>query len=295
MLEPEKRISVEHPFIATLGKPSVFKIVLGCQFVEFDGIFCHQGSHFAVINVHFLGNSSLSYRLYSLLSPLGINDILFPDWLGDNQIVFSTDFQHPDSKFPDSVDNFTKLPLSDDSKRKLLLGQLRRLLRTLVTDEGHKMVQPKRLAHLVLRVRDLERSERFYTDTLGLKVTGKIPGTMVFMGAEPQSSHELALMSVGPDAPGPEQGRVGLYHFAWEMGSFDDLKRMYQTLKQKGADIAGIGDHGISMGVYFFDPDGNEIEVFYELPRSQWPEGGVVSRDKFPWSLEEEETALKPA
>ena len=157
------------------------------------------------------------------------------------------------------------------------------------------MVQPKRLAHLVLRVRDLDRSEQFYTDTLGLKVTGKIPGTMVFMGAEPQSSHELALMSVGPDAPGPEQGRVGLYHFAWEMESFDDLKRMYQNLKHTGANIAGIGDHGISMGVYFFDPDGNEIEVFYELPRDQWPEGGVVSSGKFPGSLEEEEPVVQSA
>ena len=40
--------------------------------------------------------------------------------LGDNQIVFSTDFPHPDSKFPDSVDNFMKLPLTKESKRKLL-------------------------------------------------------------------------------------------------------------------------------------------------------------------------------
>ena len=35
--------------------------------------------------------------------------------------------------------------------------------------------------------------------------------------------------------------------------------------------IDGTGDHGISQGIYFQDPDGNEIEVFYELPRAQWP------------------------
>ena len=46
------------------------------------------------------------------------------------------------------------------------------------------------------------------------------------------------------------------------------------------------------MGVYFFDPDGNEIEVFYELPRDQWPEGGVTTGAKFPGgSLEEEPAA----
>ena len=42
------------------------------------------------------------------------------DWLGDEQIVFSTDFPHPDSKFPDSVDLFMKLPISEESKRKIL-------------------------------------------------------------------------------------------------------------------------------------------------------------------------------
>ena len=149
------------------------------------------------------------------------------------------------------------------------------------------MVKPKRLGHLVLRVRDLDRSERFYADALGLETTGKIPGTMVFMSAAAESSHELALMSVAPDAPGPEQDRAGLYHFAWEMESFQDLKNAYQEMKQKGVKIAGIGDHGIAMGVYFFDPDGNEIEVFYELPRDRWPEDGVASRSKFPGSLED--------
>jgi len=86
------------------------------------------------------------------------------------------------------------------------------------------MVKPKQLGHLVLRVRDLDRSEAFYTDVLGLEVTGRIPNTMVFMRALGESSHELVLTSVGSDAPGPEQDRVGLYHFAWEMDSFQDLK-----------------------------------------------------------------------
>ena len=42
------------------------------------------------------------------------------DWLGDDRIVFSTDFPHPDSKFPNSVASFTKLPIPDESKRKIL-------------------------------------------------------------------------------------------------------------------------------------------------------------------------------
>ena len=156
------------------------------------------------------------------------------------------------------------------------------------------MVKPKRLGHLVLRVRDLERSEQFYADVIGLEVTSRIPGRMVFLSAG-ESSHDLALISVGSDAPGPEPDRVGLYHFAWQMESFEDLKRMHRELKEKGARIGGIGDHGISMGVYFFDPDGNEIEAFYELPRDQWPREGNIFSGQFPLGTLEEEPAANPA
>jgi len=145
--------------------------------------------------------------------------------------------------------------------------------------------RPKKLGHVVLRVRDVERSERFYAEVLGLHVTHRIPGMMVLMSASSDTSHELALMSVGDAAPGPEAGRVGLYHFAWEMGSLEDLRAIYRELKAKDVDVAGIGDHGISIGVYLFDPDGNEIEVFYELPKEQWPEGDIF-QGRFPGSLE---------
>ena len=74
------------------------------------------------------------------------------------------------------------------------------------------------------------------------------------------------------------------------MDSFDSLKRLYSELKDQGVDVAGIGDHGISIGIYFFDPDGNEIEAFYELPKDQWPEGDIFS-GSFPGSLEPEASA----
>lgn len=143
------------------------------------------------------------------------------------------------------------------------------------------MVKPKQLGHLVLRVRDVEASEKWYQDILGLHTTNKMAGRMVFMSANDQSSHELALMQLGPDAPGPESDRVGLYHFAWEMESFDTLKALYQHIKAKNVNIGGIGDHGISIGVYLFDPDGNEIEIFYETPRDQWPKDGKLFAGKF--------------
>ncbi len=155
------------------------------------------------------------------------------------------------------------------------------------------MVKPKRLGHLVLRVRDIEQSTRFYTETLDLRVTGRLHGRMVFLSASGDSSHQLALISVGPQAPGPEEDRVGLYHFAWEMESLDELRALYAHLKNKGVKIGGTGDHGIALGVYFFDPDGNEIEAFYELPKDRWPKENVFT-GKFPGSIEEE-PAQSPA
>jgi catechol 2,3-dioxygenase len=57
---------------------------------------------------------------------------------------------------------------------------------------------------------------------------------------------------------------------AWMMESLDDLKEIYQRLKDKDVKIDHVSDHGISVGIYFRDPDGNGIEVSYELPRDQW-------------------------
>ena len=151
------------------------------------------------------------------------------------------------------------------------------------------MVKPKQLGHMVLGVRDLKRSEQFYTDVLGLEVTARIPGEVLLTAGE--ASHELALMSVGADAPEPEQNHLGLYHFAWEMESFEDLKKMYRELREKGVPIGRVGDHGAALGVYFFDPDGNEIEAFYELPRDQWPREGPFA-GKFPLGALEEDPAV---
>jgi catechol 2,3-dioxygenase len=76
------------------------------------------------------------------------------------------------------------------------------------------MVRPKQLGHLVLRVRDLEVSKKFYTSVLDLKVTYEMPDKMVFMSAG-ESSHELALMGVGPNEDRLGKSRLGLFRL-WE-------------------------------------------------------------------------------
>jgi catechol 2,3-dioxygenase len=131
--------------------------------------------------------------------------------------------------------------------------------------------KPKYLAHVNIYVRNAERSRQWYADVLGLHTYDFRPGRAAFMSADLEQSHEVALMEVGDDAPGAQKGQVGLNHMAWRMQSLEDLREVYQRLKDYQVPIDHVSDHGISLGIYFRDPDGNGIEVFYELPRSEWP------------------------
>ena len=131
--------------------------------------------------------------------------------------------------------------------------------------------KPEYLGHVNIFVRNAERSQKWYADVLGLHTYGLRPGQVAFMAADLDQSHEVALVQVGEEAPGPQKRQVGLNHMAWMMSSLEDLKELYQRLKDKGVPIKQVSDHGISIGVYFEDPDGNGLEVSYELPRDQWP------------------------
>ena len=144
----------------------------------------------------------------------------------------------------------------------------------------------KRLTHLVIRVRDAERSEQFYTEVLGLHVTAKFPGMVFYATEDTQTTHDLATMEIGADAPGPEQHRVGLYHMAWQVESLEDLEAFHRRLKEHEVTIVGYGEHGVGFGIYFLDPDGNEIEVVYELPKEQWPDGKPVLRGRVPFTVD---------
>ena len=144
------------------------------------------------------------------------------------------------------------------------------------------------LGHVNIYVRNAERSRQWYEKVLGLHTYHNRPGRAAFMSADKEMSHEVALMQVGDDAPGPMRGQVGLNHMAWMVDSLDDLATAYRRLKDNDVRIDAIVDHGISLGIYFRDPDGNGLEVSYEQPRSEWPRQeqvfaeDVVNRGLFP-------------
>jgi len=164
---------------------------------------------------------------------------------------------------------------------------------------------PVSLDHVNIYVRNVDRSRRWYADVLGLHITDSIDGPdgkprIAFLSGNPDHGHDIALAPAGENAPGPQKAQVGLNHFALKMANLEDLKEMYHRLKEKGVAIHRVSDHGIAMGIYFQDPDGNGLETYYELPRAEWGRdrpfsGGATGRFPGPWDEMLQAQAAAPA
>jgi catechol 2,3-dioxygenase len=128
----------------------------------------------------------------------------------------------------------------------------------------------KDLGHIVLYVKDLERSRRFYASTLGWKEVASY-GSMAAAFSSGRTHHELLLIEVGSATPIPPEPRLGLYHFGLKIGESDDeLRSAIAELRAAGVPIVGVSDHGVSHSVYIKDPDGNEIELYIDVQPEQW-------------------------
>jgi catechol-2,3-dioxygenase len=111
----------------------------------------------------------------------------------------------------------------------------------------------------------------FYTDAFGFEVIASNDRAAFLRASGSDNHHDLGLFSLGMDAPGPERSRVGLYHLAWEVGTIHDLAVARDVLRQHDA-LLGASDHGATKSLYGRDPDGNEFEVMWMVPREQWGE-----------------------
>ena len=137
-------------------------------------------------------------------------------------------------------------------------------------------VHIQELGHLVLYVHDIERSTAFYRDALGWTqvagdgVDGINAPVAVFSGG--RTHHELLLIEVGADAAEIPAGRhVGLYHFGLKIGDDDDALRAALTqLRAHGVEVLGATDHTATHSLYLKDPDGNEIELYIDVPGVDW-------------------------
>ncbi|MBV8527237.1 MAG: VOC family protein [Candidatus Dormibacteraeota bacterium] len=145
-------------------------------------------------------------------------------------------------------------------------------------------MQVKELGHIVLYVSDVDRSARFYGDVLGWQrleppentTFGRIPVALFSSG---RTHHELLLIEVGPDAePVPRRRHLGLYHFGLKVGDTDDeLREARARCLDQGVRIVGMSDHTVTHSLYIEDPDGNEIELYIDVPGVDWTLTNVMS------------------
>ena len=134
-----------------------------------------------------------------------------------------------------------------------------------------EIMEVKELGHIVLYVRDLQKSRHFYGEVLGWKEIAQL-GNAGAMFSSGRTHHELLLLQVGPNAtPIPPSPRLGMYHFGLKIGETDEeLREALNKLQEADVEIVGTADHTVTHSLYIKDPDGNEIELYIDVQPAVW-------------------------
>ena len=139
-------------------------------------------------------------------------------------------------------------------------------VRALGRPDGHPFRIGK-LGHVVLNVRDVERSARFYTEVLGFEISDvypedMVPGGMVFLRCN-TDHHGIALVG-SLDEPA---ANADLNHVAFEVATLDEVLRAHDHLLRQGAqiDFAGRRRAGCQIAVEFRDPDNHRLEIYWGI------------------------------
>ena len=131
------------------------------------------------------------------------------------------------------------------------------------------MIKPRGLAHVNINVTDLERSEKFYREIIGLKPAGRVQGRVVWMnwgqhGKAELFFHDIALYLVPHGQAENYRKRPGLNHVAFELESREAVLKATDWLIEKGVKVLkGKHEHieDLTTVTYFEDPDGNVLEI----------------------------------
>ena len=128
------------------------------------------------------------------------------------------------------------------------------------------------LSHVGVFVKDLKQMTEFYCDTLGLTESHRNGDRMVFLTADlEKEDHEVVLVD----------GRDGdakiIQQLSFRVKDVEDVRSFYQTFKEMGIEIQQTVSHGAGVSCYFYDPEGNRIEVFadIEMPNGRGYSGPI--------------------
>lgn len=139
-------------------------------------------------------------------------------------------------------------------------------------------MRPARLGHVGLAVRDLEVATAFYRDMIGLVASDRMSypeGGPVEAGVwlRCDADHHCIALFLPRDPHDGDQAwsTIGLHHLAFEVASYDDLLRAHHRFEQLGMwHEARMGGPGWQLRIYFRDPDGNLVELYWDQDRIGW-------------------------
>jgi len=127
------------------------------------------------------------------------------------------------------------------------------------------------VGHLVLRVKDIERSKRLFMEILGFPVVAENERGMVFFSTDVKDNHHMrAIVQAREGAAMPTPDHVGMQHVSFELGNFAELQEAYRLFKERGVAIHDTTYHGVAKSIYFSDLDGNLLEVYCNVPPEEY-------------------------
>lgn len=126
-------------------------------------------------------------------------------------------------------------------------------------------IQNGALGHIVLNVANLKKSERFYRDVLGLKISARNRDTQMTFMSYGREHHDLALQALPKGVKHVSgKGAPKLHHFCIYVDSNDVIDNIYPVLKRRNISIVSGPETLIVAGnrsISFLDPDGNRVEI----------------------------------
>lgn len=132
--------------------------------------------------------------------------------------------------------------------------------------QANRLPAATRLGRTALRVANLDRTTRFYRDVIGLAVIERIEERAILgAGDEP-----LLVLRHDDTAPSRRRAETGLYHNAFRVPSRQALGDALVRIRDRWS-LSGAADHGVSEALYLTDPENNDVEVYRDYPRTDWP------------------------
>jgi len=164
--------------------------------------------------------------------------------------------------------------------------------------------QVRKIGHVVLNCRDVERSVKFYTEVLGFQISDiypeeMVPGGMVFLRCN-TDHHGIGLVGT----LGKESSSTELNHVAFEVGTLDEVLLAAKRLRENGAtiDFEGRRRAGVQIAVEFRDPDNHRLEIYWGIdqvgsegtvrPSAEW-KGAHSFRDAIENPVRGQDTTLR--